>query len=103
MIKQQVSYSYEETVVSAGFIPTQFQVFGKKSGNVDNLQASIFLKPNLIQKLPSSDGTDLRPLFKQNPRAKVLYAWSPFVVIINDWVFMIHGFIGMANHFSLNI
>lgn len=84
MIKEQVSHSYEETVVSAGFVPTQFQVIAKKSGNVDILQASIFSKPKLIQKLPSKDNTDLRPLFTKNPRAKVLHAWSPFVVIIND-------------------
>lgn len=84
IIKQQVDDSYEEIAISAEFVPTQFQVFAKKTENVDILQASIFAKPKLVQKLSSKDDTDLRPLFAENPRAKVLYAWSPFVVIIND-------------------
>lgn len=57
MIKQQVEHSYEEIAVSAGFVPTQFQVFGKKPESVDILQASIFSKPKLIQKLSSKDNT----------------------------------------------
>jgi inner membrane protein len=84
VIKQQVSHKYEETVVSAGFIPTQFQVFGKKSGHVEILRASVINGSSLIQTLRSEDSMDLRPLFKGNRRAEVLYAWSPFVVVVSD-------------------
>jgi inner membrane protein len=84
MIHQQVSGRYTETAVAASFIPTQFQVYGKSPGQVDVFQASVFTEPSLVQTLPSADDADLRPLFEQNPRAEVLYAWSPFVVVVDD-------------------
>ena len=83
-IHKEMGEQYEEIAVSASFIPTQFQAFGKSPGQVEIFAVSLFTGRSHVETLRSDDHADLRPLFKKNPRAEVLYAWSPFVVIVNN-------------------
>ncbi|TBL76268.1 metal-dependent hydrolase [Paenibacillus thalictri] len=75
---------YIRLEVSAGFVPGQFQVFGLLNGRVDIMDANVWSQPRLRESLASDDTADLKPLFKQNPRALTLYTWSPFVVVVNN-------------------
>jgi inner membrane protein len=83
-IHQEMGKQYEEIAVSASFIPTQFQAFGKSPGKVEIFEASLFTGRSHVETLRSDDHANLRLLFEKNPRAEVLYAWSPFVVIVNN-------------------
>lgn len=84
MIYQNASEKYDQVALSAGFIPTQFQVIGKIGDEVEISDASIWSEPKLDYTLHSDEDADLNLLFKKNPKAKTLYAWSPFVVIVDD-------------------
>ncbi|WP_400163546.1 metal-dependent hydrolase [Brevibacillus sp. TJ4] len=83
-IHAKLGEKYDQIAVAAGFVPTQFQVFGKTEGSIDMFSVSGFGQPQYVQTLPSADDADLTPLFAQNPKAEVLYTWSPFVVVVND-------------------
>jgi inner membrane protein len=70
--------------LAAGFVPTQFQVIGKKDNEVEIVKDSIFIEPKLEHRLVSNEEADLEPLFEENPRASTLYDWSPFVVVVEE-------------------
>ena len=72
---------YEQVALSARFLPWHFTVVGKGTHHVDLINDSLFSKAHLVERLDSSDSTDLAPLFAANPKAKTLYDWSPFVVV----------------------
>jgi inner membrane protein len=84
MIYQDYENKYEKIALSASFLPWHFSVIGKNDETVDVIKASVFSKGELAYRLHSSDDTNLEQLFTQNPKAKTLYQWSPFVVIVND-------------------
>ncbi|WP_248928173.1 metal-dependent hydrolase [Paenibacillus hamazuiensis] len=83
-IHNAVADRYERIAVSAGFVPGQFQVFGKNPGLVDIMDATAWRTPVLRETLASDDNANLRPLFDRNPRAWTLYVWAPFVVVVNN-------------------
>jgi len=83
-IHREMGAQFEEMAVSASFIPGQFQAFGKLQGKVEIFAVSLFSGVSHVETLPSDDDADLKLLFEKNPRAEVLYAWSPFVVVVNN-------------------
>ncbi|MFC0190456.1 metal-dependent hydrolase [Fictibacillus aquaticus] len=84
VLYDEAKEKYDEVALAAGFVPTQFQVIGKKDDTVEISKDSIFLAPEKQAVLKSKDDADLTPLFKQKPEAKTLYDWSPFVVVVED-------------------
>lgn len=84
IIEHQAKEHYEQTELAATFFPGKFQVIGKKGTKVDIYEDSLFTKPKHVKTVHSKEGTNLMPLFQKNPKAAVLYQWSPFVVIVND-------------------
>ncbi|PZE20442.1 metal-dependent hydrolase [Paenibacillus xerothermodurans] len=80
----QYAGKYDQFALAAEFVPTQFQMIGKKDGIVEISKASVLSQPTLLTTLTSQDDADLDKLFASNPRAKTLYEWSPFVVVVDD-------------------
>jgi inner membrane protein len=83
-IYSEAKEKYEDVALAAGFVPTQFQVIGKDGNKVEIVKDSIFINPELEQRIISKDEADLEPLFEENPRAKTLHEWSPFVVVVEE-------------------
>ncbi|GHH99486.1 metal-dependent hydrolase [Neobacillus kokaensis] len=81
---QKYNQDYEQIALSAGFIPTTFQVIAKQEGSVTILQDGIFQRKETQYVLHSKEDADLEYLFSKSPKAKTLYQWSPFVVVIDD-------------------
>lgn len=81
---QKYNQDYEQIALSAGFIPTTFQVITKQEGVVTIFQDGIFQRKEIQYVLESKEDADLDYLFSKSPTAKTLYQWSPFVVIIDD-------------------
>jgi inner membrane protein len=84
IIYDEAKEKYEDVALAAGFVPTQFQVIGKDGNEVEIVKDSIFIKPELEHRLISKEEADLAPLFEENPRAKTLHEWSPFVVVVEE-------------------
>lgn len=84
MIYNEYKNEYDQVALSAGFMPTQFNVITKKDDVVEIIDAHLFLNDKLLVKLHSNEDANLDLLFKQRPEAKTLYEWSPFVVVVND-------------------
>lgn len=84
IIEQQAKEHYEQTALTASFVPWHFQVVGKNGNKIEIFQQTLFSEPKSIKTLYSKEDTNLQPLFQKKPQAKVLYEWSPFVVIVND-------------------
>ncbi|MDO3679514.1 metal-dependent hydrolase [Paenibacillus ehimensis] len=81
---KQASGQYEQVALSADFVPGVFTVIGKQGGTVDLLKGSVWTGVKPVAKLQSQENADLDRLFAANPKAKTLYEWSPFVVIVDD-------------------
>ncbi|AZU64280.1 metal-dependent hydrolase [Neobacillus mesonae] len=81
---QKYNQDYEQIALSAGFIPTTFQVIAKQEGTVTIFQDGIFQPKKTQYVLQSKEDADLDYLFSKSPKAKTLYQWSPFVVVIDD-------------------
>ncbi|MBJ6359956.1 metal-dependent hydrolase [Paenibacillus sp. GCM10012307] len=75
---------YDQSVLAADFIPGVFTVVGKKDGIVTLQKGSIWTGLAPIAELESKEDSDLEVLFEQNPKARTLVEWSPFVVIVDD-------------------
>lgn len=84
IIEHQAQDHYQQTELTASFIPWTFRVVGKNNEKIEIYQKTLFTDPKPIQTLYSKEDADLTPLFEQNPQAKVLYEWSPFVVIVDN-------------------
>lgn len=84
ILEQQAKENFQQTALTATFVPWTFQVVGKNGDTVEIYQQTLFTKPKPIKTLYSKEDADLRPLFQKNPKAKVLHDWSPFVVIVDD-------------------
>jgi inner membrane protein len=81
---QKVSAKYEQVALSADFVPGVFTVVGKKGEQVDLLKGSIWKEPAPIAQLTSAETADLSKLYAENPKARTLKEWSPFVVVVDD-------------------
>lgn len=83
-LQHQMKSDYDRVELSASFIPWHFDLIGKKDNKVEIKSVSLWSEPKSKRTLVSSDRSDLTPLFAENPKAKVLYEWSPFVVIVDN-------------------
>ena len=83
-IYQSTKDQYDKQALSASFLPGHFQIFGKKGEVVEISKATIWNQPTVEKTLYSHETADLQSLFKTNPRAKTLYSWSPFVVVVDN-------------------
>ena len=84
VIEQQAKENFQQTELTASFVPWTFQVVGKNNEKIEIYQKTLFTDPKPVKTLYSKENADLTPLFKQNPQAKVLYEWSPFVAIVDN-------------------
>ncbi|MGE7272244.1 metal-dependent hydrolase [Brevibacillus panacihumi] len=84
VLVNSVNAKFEQTTLTADFIPGMFTVVGKRDQEVQLLHGSVWSDLKVVAILESREDADLETLFAQNPRAKTLYEWSPFVVIVND-------------------
>lgn len=84
MLVNSLKADFEQTVLTADFIPGVFTVVGKRDGEVQLLRGSVWSEWQTVAILESREDTDLQPLFAKNPKAETLFEWSPFVVIVND-------------------
>ncbi|WP_404328121.1 metal-dependent hydrolase [Mesobacillus maritimus] len=81
---QKYSQEYGQVALSAGFVPTTFQVITKQEGHVTIFEDGLFQPKQTLYALESKEDADLEYLFSNNPAAKTLQQWSPFVVIVED-------------------
>ncbi|CAG7637769.1 hypothetical protein PAESOLCIP111_03878 [Paenibacillus solanacearum] len=81
---RQAAPLYDEVALSADFVPGVFTVIGKKGDKVDLSRGTVWTGLRQQMQLVSREDTNLDRLFEQNPKAKTLYEWSPFVVIVDD-------------------
>ncbi len=84
IIYQQNSDQYEQQALSASFVPWNYTLIGKNQETVEIIHANIWSEPTVEVVLISHEDADLDHLFAQNNKAKTLYDWSPFVVIVDD-------------------
>lgn len=83
-VYQSVAGRYDQQALAADFTPWHYKVIGKKGDQVEILEAAAWSEPRLVHRLTSKENANLDRLFAQNPKAKTLYEWSPFVVIVDD-------------------
>jgi inner membrane protein len=84
LMYEQYKKTYQEVALSASFIPWHYTVVGKNDHTVDIFNDSLLAEADMVERLQSSSKTDLHTLFAMNPRAKTLYKWAPFVVVVDD-------------------
>ncbi|WP_028563343.1 metal-dependent hydrolase [Paenibacillus pinihumi] len=75
---------YDEAVLAADFVPGVFTVIGKKDNLVTLQKGSVWTGLQTVTELQSQEGRNLEELFEQNPKARTLVEWSPFVVVVDD-------------------
>jgi inner membrane protein len=73
-----------QIALSAGFVPSTFQIITKNGSDITIFEDGIFQKGKKSVVLESKENADLDLLFSKRPEAKTLYEWSPFVVIVDD-------------------
>ncbi|MEI7026547.1 metal-dependent hydrolase [Paenibacillus sp. y28] len=84
LLYEQASEHYDQVALSAGFVPGQFSVIGKKDGVVTISESVLLREPRLVVEVESQEGADMDRLFALNPKAQTLYEWSPFVVKVDE-------------------
>ncbi|MBM7704313.1 metal-dependent hydrolase [Priestia iocasae] len=84
MLYHKYDQSYEQVALSASFVPWNFSVIAKSGNQVSIIDETIFTEGRIKEVLTSSDDANLDQLFSKNPRAKTLYEWAPFVVVVED-------------------
>lgn len=84
VVYEQYKGTYEEIALTPSFIPWNFTIVGKSEHTVDIINDSLLTKAELVERLQSNKEIDLDTLFAENPAAKTLYNWAPFVVVVDD-------------------
>ncbi|MDQ0208494.1 metal-dependent hydrolase [Alkalicoccobacillus murimartini] len=84
IIHEEARSEYEQTTLTASFLPGHFTVLAKEGNEVLIYDQSLWSKQDEPAVIPSQEDEDLTPLFDENPRAEVLITWSPFVVVTNQ-------------------
>lgn len=84
ILYEQYKPRYEQVALSASFVPWNYSIIGKNGENVDIIDDSLLTKERLMYRLQSGSDNDLETLFTQNPKARTLYKWSPFVVVVDN-------------------
>jgi inner membrane protein len=75
---------FDSKLIAAQTLPGTFRIVGKTGNVVEVLEASAWTKSKQLYRFESDDRADLRLLFERNPAAKVLYDWSPIIVVVNN-------------------
>lgn len=70
--------------LTASFVPWNFQVITKNKERVQIYSDNLFKEKELLATIESKEDANLDELFAKNPKAKTLYEWSPFVVVVDD-------------------
>ncbi|RXT04107.1 metal-dependent hydrolase [Ammoniphilus sp. CFH 90114] len=83
-IYQNVKDQYEQVALSADFVPWNFKVIGKRDQQVEILGATSWGTPKMEIQLQTAEETNLDYLFEENTRARTLYQWAPFVVVVKE-------------------
>lgn len=83
-VLQQSKDKYEQVALSADFVPGVFTIIGKKEGVVTLSKGSLWTGFETVAELESKEDANLDTLFVNNPQAKTLVEWAPFVVIVED-------------------
>ncbi|ALS23604.1 MULTISPECIES: metal-dependent hydrolase [Paenibacillus] len=81
---QQVNHQYEQVALAADFVPGTFTVIGKHGNTVELSKGTVWTGIRPVTQLKSNEDADLEALFAANPKAKTLYEWAPFVVVVED-------------------
>ncbi len=81
---EQAKPHYEQVALSADFIPGVFTVVGKNGHVIELSKGTVWRGVEVTHTLTSAPGDHLEKLFAENPKARTLYRWSPFVVIVDD-------------------
>jgi inner membrane protein len=81
---QKYKQEYDQIALSAGFIPTTFQVITKQKSTITIFEDGVFQRKKKLHVIKSIEEADLEKLFSEKPEARTLYKWAPFVVIIDD-------------------
>lgn len=84
ILYRSAATKYDQVALSADFMPWHFQIIGKKGNHVEISEATVWSAPKPIYELTSAENVNLDQLFTENPKAKTLYEWSPFVVIVDN-------------------
>lgn len=87
-VYHQYEGKYHELALSANFIPFSFTVIGKVGETVDIIDTSLAGHDKIRYRLHSSEQSKLDVLFEKQPKAKTLYEWAPFVVIVDDETYL---------------
>jgi inner membrane protein len=83
-LMHQTKGDFDQSVLSADFIPGIFTVIGKKDGTVTLQRGSMWTGLETVIELESKEEADLALLFQDKPEAKTLVEWAPFVVVVDD-------------------
>lgn len=83
-IHQEARTTYEQTTLTASFLPAHFTVLAKEDNRILVYDQTLWSKQEEPVVIESNEEEDLTPLFEENPRAEVLMTWSPFVVVTTD-------------------
>ncbi|PZD93786.1 metal-dependent hydrolase [Paenibacillus sambharensis] len=83
-IHNSLKEEYEQIALSADFVPGVFTVIGKQDNIVEIRKGTLWSGMEEVAVLTSKEDADLDKLFAANPKARTLYEWSPFVVIVED-------------------
>ncbi len=84
IIYNEAKLLYDNTAISANYLPGHFKVIGKSGNKIEIYSKTIFSNKKNKIVLESMEAVDLTPLLTKNPKAAVLFNWSPFVVIYED-------------------
>ncbi|MGM0789267.1 MAG: metal-dependent hydrolase [Bacillota bacterium] len=84
ILYEEYSSQDSEVALSADFVPWQFTVITKNGPEVSLYKDGLFTSREKTYSLVSAEDADMDRLFQENPKAKTLYEWSPFVVIVDD-------------------
>ncbi|GIQ68881.1 metal-dependent hydrolase [Xylanibacillus composti] len=84
VLHHEARQQYEQVALSADFIPGFFTVIGKREHEVEIKRGTVWKEMEEVATLTSAEGADLDTLFAENPKAKTLFEWSPFVVVEDD-------------------
>ncbi|MEW9668884.1 metal-dependent hydrolase [Ammoniphilus sp. 3BR4] len=83
-IYQNMKGNYDQIALAADFVPWNYKVIGKIDQRVEISEATSWGTPKLETQLETAPEADLEHLFRENKRARTLYEWAPFVVVVKE-------------------
>ncbi|HZG74039.1 MAG TPA: metal-dependent hydrolase [Chondromyces sp.] len=84
LLKNHLDSQFDQTTLSAGFIPGTYTIAGKSGETVELWEGNLWSGLTKEATFHSEENASLERLFNEKPEAKTLVQWSPFVVIVDD-------------------